>query len=421
MKNKIIKGSLVFLVALCTILGNSNDYKVNAVEENNVTIEHYWNGQEVGDGAEPDSIESVSVEAGSQIDIDSYVNTTDEDITFSDAVVTLDVVPYRVYLLQEAIAGGIPVIDNITTTYHWDDHLVDDNFDAYLQGTFSFDDNPSGTLNISTIAPDYYNDSMGLNNLRLDESTSTATLSVGADELSNIIELYYKAFYGRSLPASKVAASRTPVTGGTTDFPYRDGLHGNKYYNQFSSDSIGNIEVKDSHEYTIKLYYSRETKVETYNVTYHGNGEDVKDVPVDTTDYINDSIVTVASTTPTREGYTFTQWSTNADGTGNKYDSSDTFTINANVDLYAQWEEDEQPTIPTTPNPLDPTPQIPTPSTPNDSTPTVLTPVVNDTTKNPSVMVNTADTTDVQVLLLAMMIALGVIVLIRKNSKLQEN
>lgn len=54
--------------------------------------------------------------------------------------------------------------------------------------------------------------------------------------------------------------------------------------------------------------------------------------------YVKDSIVTVSTKTPTRSGYTFTGWNTNANGTGTAYSGGQTFKITKDTTLYAQWE-----------------------------------------------------------------------------------
>ena len=52
------------------------------------------------------------------------------------------------------------------------------------------------------------------------------------------------------------------------------------------------------------------------------------------------SDVTVSTTEPTRDGYTFTGWNTAADGSGTSYAGDDTYTLpNSGTDtLYAQWQ-----------------------------------------------------------------------------------
>ena len=52
------------------------------------------------------------------------------------------------------------------------------------------------------------------------------------------------------------------------------------------------------------------------------------------------SDVTVSTTEPTRDGYTFTGWDTVADGSGTDYSGGDTYTLpnNGTDTLYAQWQ-----------------------------------------------------------------------------------
>ena len=52
------------------------------------------------------------------------------------------------------------------------------------------------------------------------------------------------------------------------------------------------------------------------------------------------SDVTVSSTVPARDGYTFTGWNTAADGSGTGYSGGDAFTLpsSGSDTLYAQWQ-----------------------------------------------------------------------------------
>ncbi|MBO7074653.1 MAG: chitobiase/beta-hexosaminidase C-terminal domain-containing protein [Bacteroidales bacterium] len=79
----------------------------------------------------------------------------------------------------------------------------------------------------------------------------------------------------------------------------------------------------------------------TVTVTYHANGgegENIVATPYQGSDY------TVANNTFTKSGYAFTKWHTNAAGTGGTdYDPGDVIeSINADIDLYAQWEESSE-------------------------------------------------------------------------------
>ena len=71
-----------------------------------------------------------------------------------------------------------------------------------------------------------------------------------------------------------------------------------------------------------------------YTISYNANGgssapsAQTKDGGID---------LTLSSTVPTRTGFAFTGWNTQADGNGTTYASGATFTGNANTTLYAQW------------------------------------------------------------------------------------
>lgn len=75
-------------------------------------------------------------------------------------------------------------------------------------------------------------------------------------------------------------------------------------------------------------------------VTYDGNGNTGGSVPVDpNSPYQMDDTVTVLGNTGSlvRDGYTFSNWNTAANGSGTTYAAADTFTITNDVTLYAQW------------------------------------------------------------------------------------
>lgn len=55
--------------------------------------------------------------------------------------------------------------------------------------------------------------------------------------------------------------------------------------------------------------------------------------------YGQDTTVTLASKSPTREGYNFLGWSTSADATEAEYQNTATFNVTSDVTLYAVWEE----------------------------------------------------------------------------------
>jgi uncharacterized repeat protein (TIGR02543 family) len=80
----------------------------------------------------------------------------------------------------------------------------------------------------------------------------------------------------------------------------------------------------------------------TYIVTYNGNTNISGNAPTDgSSPYESGSIVTVlgnvGSPVLAKSGFTFAGWNTESNGSGTSYSQGNTFTINDNTTLYAQW------------------------------------------------------------------------------------
>lgn len=85
------------------------------------------------------------------------------------------------------------------------------------------------------------------------------------------------------------------------------------------------------------VLYAKWTAID-YTLTYNANGGDAGSVPSAATGKNLGSVFNLSSTVPTRTGYRFAGWNTNAGGTGNDYASSASFTMPAsNTTLYAKW------------------------------------------------------------------------------------
>lgn len=82
----------------------------------------------------------------------------------------------------------------------------------------------------------------------------------------------------------------------------------------------------------MKLYAIWQTI--TYTVTYNAN--EGTGAPAYQVKKYNISL-TLSSVTPTRPGYVFDSWNTNEYGSGQEYHPGDTYTVNADLVLYAQW------------------------------------------------------------------------------------
>jgi len=105
---------------------------------------------------------------------------------------------------------------------------------------------------------------------------------------------------------------------------------------------IGTVTVTESNGVISAIAFS-ELESETdpqYQVVYDGNGATSGTAPVDSNSpYAAGSTVTVLGNTGTlaKTGKTFAGWNTAADGSGTDYAAAATFTINADITLYAKW------------------------------------------------------------------------------------
>jgi uncharacterized protein (TIGR02145 family)/uncharacterized repeat protein (TIGR02543 family) len=77
-----------------------------------------------------------------------------------------------------------------------------------------------------------------------------------------------------------------------------------------------------------------------YTVTYLGNGNATGSVPVDTSVYPQNGIISIKGNTGSlaRTGYTFSGWTSSQDGSGKAYQENDTLITGlANTQLFAKW------------------------------------------------------------------------------------
>ena len=84
-----------------------------------------------------------------------------------------------------------------------------------------------------------------------------------------------------------------------------------------------------------KLTLYARWKINTYTISYNANSG--TGAPSSQTKTYGTDL-TLSSTKPTRTGYTFQNWNTKADGSGDSYASGATYTSNEPVTLYAIWK-----------------------------------------------------------------------------------
>ena len=94
--------------------------------------------------------------------------------------------------------------------------------------------------------------------------------------------------------------------------------------------------------YNGKTYYADggyfEEVPETYTVSYNANGGSGAPSSQTKTHGVT---LTLSSTKPTRDGYTFLGWSTSSTATSATYSAGGSFTANADTTLYAVWKKNE--------------------------------------------------------------------------------
>jgi uncharacterized repeat protein (TIGR02543 family) len=130
-----------------------------------------------------------------------------------------------------------------------------------------------------------------------------------------------------STPDSQGSYSGTIIT---------DSLPGQSVYTYFFP--VGNTSRNITGLYL--NYINASTLDPRCNVIYNGNGSTGGLIPVDySSPYIKNTLVTVLDNpnSLSKTGFIFNGWNTQANGSGTSYSTSSSFTITANIILYAQW------------------------------------------------------------------------------------
>ena len=83
-----------------------------------------------------------------------------------------------------------------------------------------------------------------------------------------------------------------------------------------------------------KLVLYARWNIKAYTISYNANGG--SNAPGDQSKIENKSI-SLSSSKPTRDGYTFVNWNTKKDGSGTTYKAGASYNSNADLTLYAQW------------------------------------------------------------------------------------
>lgn len=124
-----------------------------------------------------------------------------------------------------------------------------------------------------------------------------------------------------------------------TDVNAEKGLTGSHGFRAYIPVAPGTHKVdiyfqNDSGSDNPHVYSQNITVSSPYAVTYNANGGTGAPSAQEKRKGID---LTLSSTVPTRTGYTFAGWNTQADGNGTPYAAGANYSANADVTLYAQW------------------------------------------------------------------------------------
>ncbi len=167
-------------------------------------------------------------------------------------------------------------------------------------------------------------------NLLFNESM-TITVKVPLTEETYVIK--YDANGGSGAPAQQTKTYGSTLTLSSTK-PSRTG-YTFKNWNTKADGSGTSYASGASYTENVALTLYAQWTVNTYAVKYDANGG--SGAPAQQTKTYGKTL-TLSSTKPTRTGYTFKNWNIKADGSGTSYAPGTSYTGNAALTLYAQWE-----------------------------------------------------------------------------------
>ncbi len=150
----------------------------------------------------------------------------------------------------------------------------------------------------------------------------------------------YNANGGSGVPSSQIKYHNQNLTLSTTK-PTRSGYTFNGW-NTNANGTGTNYASGGTYSANSDVTLYAKWTADSYTVTYNANGGSLGSVPSSQIKYHNINL-TLSRYSPSRSGYDFAGWNTMANGRGTYYSSGSTYTGNANLTLYAQWEKEEEP------------------------------------------------------------------------------
>ena len=145
----------------------------------------------------------------------------------------------------------------------------------------------------------------------------------------------YNANGGSGAPGNQTKTYGVNLTLSSTK-PTRSGYTFSKW-NTASNGSGTNYSSGGSYTGNANLTLYAQWTPSTYTVSYNANGG--SGAPANQTKTAGTAL-TLSSTIPTWSGHTFKNWNTSQNGSGTAYQPSGSYTTEASVTLYAQWDID---------------------------------------------------------------------------------
>lgn len=163
--------------------------------------------------------------------------------------------------------------------------------------------------------------------------SANQSVSLWAAWSINTYTVSYNANGGTGAPSNQTKTYGTNLTLSSTR-PTRTG-YSFSTWNTASNGSGTNYAPGDTYSGNSALTLYAQWTINTYAVTYYSNGG--SGAPSNQTKTYGTDL-TLRRGVPTRTDYKFVKWNTNESGTGISYMPGATYTTNAAVTLYAQWQ-----------------------------------------------------------------------------------
>jgi len=148
----------------------------------------------------------------------------------------------------------------------------------------------------------------------------------------NTWSVTYDANGGTNAPSGQTKTYGTNLTL-TSSTPTRTGYTFSKW-NTAANGTGTNYSPGGTYSTNAALKLYAIWVINTWPVTYNANGG--SNAPDGQTKTYGQTL-TLSSSKPTKQGYTFKEWNTNSSGTGTSYSSGGTYSGNAALSLYAIW------------------------------------------------------------------------------------